>query len=271
MIVQLLSHMYSHWERKTPSGEVEGGVNLFKQQKIWDKKNRLKKKILRDGSEEERCYMAQLSGGGWGCWFVCNKWNAGQLERWWTDWRTEGGGLLLLLLTERWEGCQWVKTARRELRHESMKCKNKEGRNGGHRAVMGGAAEGRRGAWGFWFPRPLTQRPLLVFPVFLDVEVPLPGQVVMLVIVSKLGFDGVVATGHDAFRSLLQRGQEVVFSATRPIAAHHVVRLINCQWRRAGSMVREPFLRTFTFKYCFYFHTVETKNERSLVTNRNSP
>lgn len=34
-------------------------------------------------------------------------------------------------------------------------------------------------------------------------------------------------------------------------------------------MVREPFLRTF--KYCFYFHTVETQNERSLVTNRNSP
>lgn len=33
---------------------------------------------------------------------------------------------------------------------------------------------------------PQTQRPLLVFPVFLDVEVPLPGQVVMLVVVSKL-------------------------------------------------------------------------------------
>lgn len=100
-----------------------------------------------------------------------------------------------------------------------MKCKNKEGRNGGHRAAMGGAAEGRTGAGGS----------LLVFPVFLDVEVPLPGQVVMLVIVSKLGFDDVVAAGHDAFRSLLQRGQEVVLSATRPIAAHHVVRLINCQ------------------------------------------
>lgn len=35
----------------------------------------------------------------------------------------------------------------------------------------------------------------LVFPVFGDVEVPLPGQVVVLVVVSELGLDGVSATG----------------------------------------------------------------------------
>ena len=45
-----------------------------------------------------------------------------------TDGRTEGGEgrglllLMLLLLTERWEGCLGIKTARWELRHESMKC-----------------------------------------------------------------------------------------------------------------------------------------------------
>lgn len=81
----------------------------------------------------------------------------------------------------------------------------------------------------FYSLRPLTKRPLLVFPVFLDVEGPLPGQVVMLIIVSKLGFDVVLAAGHQAFWRLLQRGQEVVVGGTRPVAAHHVVRLINCQ------------------------------------------
>lgn len=102
----------------------------------------------------------------------------------------------------------------------------------------GGGRERLRDAWGWGILipfRPPTKRPLLVFPVFLDVEVPLPGQVVMLVIVGKLGFDDVVAAGHEAFRSLLQRGQEVVIVGTRPIAAHHVVRLINCQRRTVWS------------------------------------
>lgn len=47
---------------------------------------------------------------------------------------------------------------------------------------------------------------LLICPVFLDVEVPLPGQVVVLVIVSELGLDDVVAAGQHAFGSLLHRG-----------------------------------------------------------------
>lgn len=122
-----------------------------------------------------------------------------------------------------------------------MKCKkHKEGRNGGHRAAMAGGggwggAEGCAGQGDFNSLRPLTKRPLLVFPVFLDDEVPLPGQVVMLIIISKLGFDGVLAAGHQAFRSLLQRGQEVIVGGTRPIAAHHVVRLINCQRKTVDS------------------------------------
>lgn len=67
------------------------------------------------------------------------------------------------------------------------------------------------------------QRPLLVFPVFLDVEVPLPGQVVVLVVISKLGFDDVVAAGQHTFRGFLHCGQELIFSGTWSIAAHHVV------------------------------------------------
>lgn len=124
-----------------------------------------------------------------------------------------------------------------------MKCKkqtNKEGRNGRHRAGDGrgwggGSTEGPAGQGGFDSLQPLTKRPLLVFPVFLDVEDPLPGQVVMLIVVSKLGLDVVLAAGHQAFRSLLQRGQEVIVGATRPIAAHHVVRLVNCQRKTVDS------------------------------------
>lgn len=93
---------------------------------------------------------------------------------------------------------------------------------------MGGAAEEPTGLGDFGSLCPRTQRPLLVFPVFLDVEVPLPAQVVVLVIVSKPGFDDVGAAGHHAFRSLLNRGQEVIFSGTRPVAPHHVIRFINC-------------------------------------------
>lgn len=134
--------------------------------------------------------------------------------------------LLLLLLTEKWkEGCQGVKTERRELRHESMKCTTKsKQRRQKWWTRAGGRLRNAQGPGGtkasFFF--------FLVFPVFLDVEVPLPGQVVVLVIISKLGFDVVVAAGHNTFRSLLHRGQEVVFIGTRPVAAHHVVRLIDC-------------------------------------------
>lgn len=73
--------------------------------------------------------MAQLSGGGWGRGMNGRSVNRGGLCATnevlgslgcdgWTD-----KGMLLLLLTEKWEGCQDVKTASWELRHdESMKC-----------------------------------------------------------------------------------------------------------------------------------------------------
>ena len=66
-----------------------------------------------------------------------------------------------------------------------------------------------------------------VLPVLLDVEVPLPGEVVVLVVVGELGLDVVGAAGQHALRGLLQRSQEVVLRGPRAVAAHHVVRLIN--------------------------------------------
>lgn len=48
-----------------------------------------------------------------------------------------------------------------------------------------------------------TQRPVLVSPVLLDDEVPLPGQMVVLVVVSKLGLDVVGAASQNPFRSLV--------------------------------------------------------------------
>lgn len=54
-----------------------------------------------------------------------------------------------------------------------------------------------------WRGKAAEIRDDLVFPFLLDVEVPLPGQVVMLVVVSKLGLYIVGATGQHALRSLL--------------------------------------------------------------------
>lgn len=76
---------------------------------------------------------------------------------------------------------------------------------------------------GTWLWGLVLKASFLVFPVFLDVEVPLPGQVVVLIVVGELGLDVVGAAGQHAFRSLLQRGQEVVLVRPRPIAPHHVV------------------------------------------------
>lgn len=42
-----------------------------------------------------------------------------------------------------------------------------------------------------------------IFPVLLDVQVPLPGQVVVLVVVGELGFEVVGAAGQHAFGCLL--------------------------------------------------------------------
>lgn len=79
----------------------------------------------------------------------------------------------------------------------------------------------------------------LVYPVFFDVEAPFPGQQVVLVVVSEFGFDVILAACHQSCGSFFQRGQEVVLSITRPIAAHHVVRLINCAQKTVDGTLRQ--------------------------------
>lgn len=79
---------------------------------------------------------------------------------------------------------------------------------------------------------------VLVCPVFFDVEVPFPGQQVVLVVISEFGFDVILAARHQSCGSFFQRGQEVVFSITRPVAAHHVVRLIDWGQKTVDSTLR---------------------------------
>lgn len=143
-----------------------------------------------------------------------------------------GEGLLLLLMLQLLSG----RTGTGARLEEGMKCKNNEGRNGGHRVAVGG----RGTELGDFDPlSPKHKGLFLVCPVFFDVEVPFPGQQILLVVVSELRFDGVLAAGHQSCGSFFQRGQEVVFSITRPVAAHHVVRLINCGQKTADSTLRD--------------------------------
>lgn len=67
-----------------------------------------------------------------------------------------------------------------------------------------------------------------VLPVFLDRDAPLPGEVVVLVVVGELGLDVVGAAGQHPFRRLLHGREELVRLVwSRAIAADHVVRFIN--------------------------------------------
>lgn len=114
-----------------------------------------------------------------------------------------------------------------------MKWKDNEGRNGGY-------SVGGLGGLGYFDPLGSKHKGLFsVCPVFFDVEVPLPGQQVVLVVVSELGFDVILAACHQSCGSFFQRGQEVVLSITRPVASHHVVRLINCGQKSADSTLRD--------------------------------
>lgn len=93
-----------------------------------------------------------------------------------------------------------------------------------HKTGENKKAEMVDGGWGGTQNR---NRPPSVVPVFLDVQVPLPGQVVVLVVIGELGLDDVVPAGQHAFGRLLRRGQEVVLGGARPVAAHHVVRFVD--------------------------------------------
>lgn len=50
-----------------------------------------------------------------------------------------------------------------------------------------------------------------IFPVFLDTEAPLPGEMIVFVIIGELGLDVVAAAGNHPFGRLLQGGEELVF------------------------------------------------------------
>lgn len=200
------------------------GVNLFELQNIWH---------IQGWVWGGKCYMARVSGGrGW-TERVARK-HLG--KPWGRDGPTntvgEGGRVCYYCWC--YSCCQGggdtgVKTGRR-----GMKCKNNGGRNGGHRVVVVGGC----GAGGFPSSWPQTQRPFLVCPVFLDVEVPFPGQQIVLVIVSELRFDVILAACHQSCGSFFQRGQEVIFSVTRPVTAHHVVCLINCGQKKVDRTIK---------------------------------
>lgn len=50
-----------------------------------------------------------------------------------------------------------------------------------------------------------------IFPVFLDTEGPLPGEMIVFVIISELGLDVVAAAGNNPLGRLLQGSEELVF------------------------------------------------------------
>lgn len=67
-----------------------------------------------------------------------------------------------------------------------------------------------------------------VFPVFLDSEAPIPGEVIVFVVVGELGLDVVGAAGQHPFGRLLHGGEELVLLVwSGPVAADHVVRLVD--------------------------------------------
>lgn len=67
-----------------------------------------------------------------------------------------------------------------------------------------------------------------VFPVFLDSEAPLPGEVIVFVVVGELGFDVIGATGQHPLGRLLHGSEELVLLVwSGAVAADHVVRFVN--------------------------------------------
>lgn len=68
-----------------------------------------------------------------------------------------------------------------------------------------------------------------IFPVFLDGEAPLPGQVVVFVVVRELGLDHVGAAGQHPLGGLLDSRQVLVgLVGPGAVAPYHVLRLVHC-------------------------------------------
>lgn len=101
-----------------------------------------------------------------------------------------------------------------------------------------------------------------VLPILLDSEAPFPRQVVIFVVVGELGLDMVGAAGQHPFWSFLHCGEELVLLAwSGAVAAHHVIRLVNCasererKRRTLGSRGRLilVFYSLISFLFCFDF------------------
>lgn len=69
-------------------------------------------------------------------------------------------------------------------------------------------------------------------PVLLNGQVPFPGEVVLLVIISEEGFVVVSASGQHALGSLLYWGQELILLRPRPVTAHHECSFIHWEERK---------------------------------------
>lgn len=69
-------------------------------------------------------------------------------------------------------------------------------------------------------------------PLLLNGQVPLPGEVVVLVIIGEEGLVMVGASGQHAFGSLLNRSQELILFWSRPIAANHKYGFIHWEERK---------------------------------------
>lgn len=69
-------------------------------------------------------------------------------------------------------------------------------------------------------------------PVLLNGQVPLPGEVVMLVVVGEERLVVVSASGQHALGGLLNWSQKLIFLWPRPVAAHHECCFIHWEERK---------------------------------------
>lgn len=99
-----------------------------------------------------------------------------------------------------------------------------------------------------------------VLPILLDSEAPFPRQVIVFVVIGELGLDMVGAAGQHPFWGFLHCGEELVLLAwSGAIAAHHVIRLVNCtsqRERKRRTLGSRGRLTSFYFVLPFVFKSV---------------
>lgn len=99
-----------------------------------------------------------------------------------------------------------------------------------------------------------------VLPILLDSEAPFPRQVIVFVVIGELGLDMVGAAGQHPFWGFLHCGEElVVLVWSGAVAAHHVIRLVNCtsqRERKRRTLGSRGRLTSFYFVLPFVFKSV---------------